>query len=222
MTIAMIVCQSPYVLVAADRMLSGRMIRDGELVEFRAETHPKVYLHPRHSVIWATAGPATVPYQGNQTAVDELIRDALADLRQPINERIVPALEFLDPLVREELATVPQDMSTALDIFIGLHQDGQAGAVDLRFTKDGPWVESTLGHIAVSRHTRWFIKSLSPSALWPPPNSSVKAIASHMRLVMTQAINSAEQMAGDAADVGGGIDIAVCGPKGAAMLPAPN
>jgi hypothetical protein len=236
MTVAILYLSSPYAFVAADQRFSSWIIRDGERLEVRGEEvaerpegpwlpFVKVRAHPTRPVVWVCAGPGKVPYQGEQASVDDLIEDALAKVPGPLSKGVGRALEFLGPLVVEEMALDPESFEGAPDpgltVLLGIHEAGSAGGVSFHFGKQSHTQGSAdhAGFAAISRHTKSFFDGLPKKELWPPPDSTSEKVVTHLRDLLSRAIKAAEVIAGEAADVGGHIDVAMVGPEGARLLP---
>jgi hypothetical protein len=206
----MLALDPPFVAVAADRRLSVWSLNDAgerQLVGRHQATEAKVCAHPTLPIVWVTGG---------LDGVNDLILEALNNLPpRPLNETVVPAMQFLSPLVA-------QSAIERLEVLIGMVDHGMAGAAHVQFLFDKSSARAIMpgsGHILASAHCQPFVDRLPLSARFPRVGSTPIKIATHMRRLLGRAIDSARELAGDQADVGGIIDLAIVGPGGAQVLP---
>jgi len=127
----------------------------------------------------------------------------------------------LEPLVRAELDlgdydAMPEQMAI-VTVLLGISEHGQAGGVRIQI---GRSVEVDWARAAIlpSIHTTEFIHSIAPDKKLPPPGSTPRAIALHMRKLLRSAIAEAQRISGDQADVAGEVDVALAGPRGATLV----
>lgn len=219
MTIAMIVHCPPYSLVAADRRWTiwerGKEKPSGhsEETDFRDVVtgqewrgpHVKVRAHPTLPLVWVSAGIGFLKYQGEDWAVNDLISVAFPDSATEIS---MAGLKFLSPLVA-------QTRKQRLEILIG----SGLGALHVQYLGDSSSEhEITDGYVVASAHTQAFIDSVALADKFPRPGSTPSKIARHMRHLLRRALKAAQDLAGDEADVGGQIDVAIAGPHGARIF----
>jgi hypothetical protein len=226
MTIAMLNVDPPYAAVAADQLAVSELwdIRSPDERERSRVLHCKVNAHSTLPLVWVSAGMGVFAASNAPRTVDQAIVEACErPFDKPLNQAIVPRIvEVIHPLVLAELESGTYDDDGAADepklwILVGVADPKGAGGALLKFGRQAD-VRAMLTCILPSTHSTAYIESLPEGDRFPPRGSRPGEITGHMRRVLSKAIADAQRLAGDAADVGGAVDIAIATPHGAAVL----